>query len=46
MKDVGELDKKPFVACIVLIIAVAVGYYCSYVEQKEELQSANKCENT
>ena len=47
MKDVGELGKKAFIlTCIVLIIAAAVGYHHSCVEQlQEELQIANKCEN-
>ena len=46
MKGVGQLGKKAFIlTCIVLIIAAAVGYYCSCVEQQEELQAANKCEN-
>ena len=46
MKGVGELGKKAFIlTCIVVIIAAAVGYYCSCVKQQEELQAANKCEN-
>ena len=46
MKGVGQLGKKAFIlTCIVLIIAAAVRYYCSCVEQQEELQAANKCEN-
>ena len=40
----AEQCKKAFATTfIVLIIAVAVGYYCSYVGQNE-LQTANKCE--
>ena len=36
--------KKAFIfVCIVLTVAVAVGYSLSYVKQKE-LQTANKCE--
>ena len=47
MKDVGELSKNAFIpiTCIVVIIAAAVGYYCSYVEQQKELLTANKCEH-
>ena len=46
MNGVEELRKKAFIlTCIVLIIAAVVGYYCSCVEQQEELQTANKCEN-
>ena len=43
MNGVEELGKKAFIlTCIVLIIAAAVGYYCSCVEQQEKLQTANK----
>ena len=47
MKDVRELGKKASIlTCIVLIIAAAVRYHHSCVEQlQEELQIANKCEN-
>ena len=39
----ADVKKAFMLACIVLIVAVAAGYYSSYVEQKE-LQTANKCE--
>ena len=40
------MGKKAFIlTCIVLIIAAAVGYHHLSVEQKEELLTANKCEN-
>ena len=46
MKGAEELGKNAFLlTCMVLIIAAAVGYYHLYVEQQEELQTANKCEH-
>ena len=45
MKGVCKGKEAFILTCIVLIIAIAVHDYCSYVEQQEKLQAANKCEN-
>ena len=48
MKGVQELhigEKTFILTCIVLIIAVVVGYHHLFVEKQEELLTANKCEN-
>lgn len=48
MKGVGELyiGKEAFLlTCIVLTIAVAVGYHHLCVEQQKELQTAKECED-